>query len=201
MTTTATAQPAQRLCGTCGNWKPSTEFRRYRKFSPQLRPQCNDCRNSENHLKRQHKRRREFTKSMTAIARARDLNRLFSLLEVLFHRYGGYRGFVAELVHWQRTAPHGSTLQGRIIQATMQMMMLVDEVQREIEEKKARDREEHYWRMSDEELKAEHQRRIRECTKQMIAECPALAVKAAHELGWTVIPPEDGSDDSPDSGD
>ena len=93
----STAPAATRLCTTCWQERPITQFRRRHRGSDARHRQCRFCYNEYMRRYRTGRRRKEIAKF------AREVNRnpfrpraVTALCNLMFRRFGGVEGFVEE---------------------------------------------------------------------------------------------------------
>lgn len=186
--------PQMRLCGSCGKLRSVEKFTRYRKGEAALRPSCKVCRNEDLRLQRKRRRLHKFKKAMTAIGRIRQADKLFALLEIVYTQYGGLRQFAMEIMHWHeyaRKGKRGSLLAGKIGVATLQMMIIGMEEQERQRKAAEKEHEEEYSYLTYDEYIREKTETMFGMVKIRIHYHPEVAIRAALELGWEVIPPDD----------
>ncbi|HJN12876.1 MAG TPA: hypothetical protein QF564_29640 [Pirellulaceae bacterium] len=171
-----------KTCRCCFEAQPVTEFRRKRKNSEDRHGQCRLCFNREMSERRKAMRRRKvctYVREVQAVKRDRD--RVIVLTEELTRGLGGMETIVAlfKEVYEEALAANRSFTAFRVLKTVLDLSIVADELRRE-----------QLTSLSDEEFEEVRRRAIRD----EISENPALAIVAAHELGWMIIPPDEDKD-------
>ncbi len=168
-----------KTCRCCFEAQPVTEFRLKRKNSEDRHGQCRRCFNREMSERRKAMRRRKvctYVRDVQAVKRDRD--RVIVLTRELASRLGGIETIVAlfKEVYEEAKAAGRHFTAFRVLKTVLDLSIVTDALSRErISE------------MSSEDLDAELMRG----SISAFQENPHLAVLAAHQLGWTVIPPNE----------
>jgi len=166
-----------RFCEQCCEFRPLTEFRRRSRAGTGRMHQCRQCHNQSERMRREKRRAKRERSSvatwLTRIKNERSNARLEFLIGAMLHQFGGMENYVAAYADYHRHAmQQGEFAAYRCLQSLFRLLEL-----REAKEPDPYD-------MTDEEL--EHY--LAEQTKAAIRLQPELAVAAAKELGWSVIP-------------
>lgn len=173
-----------RFCNGCQTTRPIEEFRLFRKGGSQRTTQCNVCHRIAERERRRHQRalaeRAEFRKHLTRINRAQP-DELNELCAGILTRFGGVEGVMARLVSAHDSAKPGSPAK---VRCALTMLKVV-QASADAEQKRMKRFEEDVSRMSDEELEQAMKERLR----AMVEGDPSLAIEAAVEVGWRVVPP------------
>jgi hypothetical protein len=174
--------PAEtRLCCDCLEVKPSTEFRRRLRTGQARLGQCRACHNLAERLRRAQRRRawrdQRVAAFVTQLKNARSDNHVRLLCNLMLYRFGGLQGFVnawlQQLGRVQRDQP-GSKKSLDFFQAVVRMIEFSDSTRPNVTG------------LTDEDL----QRELEAETRRLIDAHPELAVQAAGQIGWTIIPPD-----------
>ena len=175
-------QQETKLCSRCAHELPISSFRRKYKDRPRLvSPECNRCRNRLARLKTRKLHKRQLSKCLTQLEHAESIERVAGILDTMIRHFGGPEGFAKA---WKQTledcgrSPRTAGFGAKSMMALVQMMQFVERHQAESRTTLET--------MTPEEFNQAADRMVLE----MIAKNPAIAVKAACRLGWTVIPPE-----------
>jgi hypothetical protein len=169
-----------RLCQHCLATKPAAEFRRRSPAGPARLRQCRPCHNRAERERRAGKRaRREHrltARALTRVKDERDNRRLEWLVGVLVREFGGMPGLVASWSAYHRRAMRAGGLAAvRCFQAIFRLLEYCESAQPDP------------GAMSDEEA----DRALLAHVEALIQQHPELALAAASELGWTVVPGDD----------
>jgi hypothetical protein len=173
--------PETRFCERCLHFRPVTEFRpRYRDGSARMKT-CNVCHAAAERERRASQRvsqdRRRMRQHFAAITEERYRQKVDLLAQVMLAEFGGLGGFLLAFQDYLADAKRrGGLANWRAIHATLRLM-----------ESAARHSSERVATMSEEELLAS----LRPHVRDLIAAHPEVAVCAAAELGWAVIPPDE----------
>ncbi|QDT51692.1 hypothetical protein Pan258_57840 [Symmachiella dynata] len=175
MTTTTTAPT--RLCEQCLTAKPISQFRRRTQSGSARLHQCRDCHNAYERArlsrKRQQRDDRRISKALTQIKNESNGKRLELLCAMLVRQFGGTEGFASAWFNFhQRAAERGQAAALRSFESVFRLLKYCDENRDEPAD------------LSDEDLR----KAVLEETKDLLRREPELAVAAAREIGWTVIP-------------
>lgn len=175
-----------KLCEHCLTIKPAAAFRRRSSSNAARFNQCRDCHNRAERARRAHQKtlhdRRKMASFLTQVKNEQDYDRLELLSRVMLDEFGGVQGFVnAWSDYYQRAMERGGFGALRCIESVLRLMQYCEE--------KVPDA----CQLSDAEL----QEAMIEQTKAIIQDQPELAVAAAAELGWTVIPPSSPTSSNP----
>ncbi|MCO6458601.1 MAG: hypothetical protein J5I93_25115 [Pirellulaceae bacterium] len=187
----STIAPAEKICSGCGRLLPLRLFRFRKRELNDRHAECGSCHN-------------ERMKRRTAKTRQTDLNQL--LMDV--NRNGGLRryrrvealataaiarfGGLDRLVRLWREVTEQAHDQGKphVAVRSLEALGHLLTVAAKSQEAAAQETRDELAQMSDAEL---HEAELR-AVRLAIREQPELAVAAALELGWTVVPPEDCGD-------
>ena len=167
-----------KTCTTCFHERSISEFRRRWKDNEERHTVCRECYNAEQRERQRARRgRRVCTYVKEMVAAKRDANKVVALTSRLFSDLNGLEAVVSSikgaLENAQAAGRHATVF--RIYKMLMDMLIVSDQLRRE-----------QLSSLSDQELEELRRREIRD----EISENPALAIVAAHELQWTIIPPE-----------
>jgi len=175
----ATTIDDTRLCRDCLRVKPITEFRRrYRGESTRLH-RCRSCHNESERIRRVERRVERnndtIAKFVTRLKNAQTPKQVELLCGAMIQRFGGMEGLFAAWVRQVEAAQSAQPGSKKVLdfyQAIFRMIEYCNSGQRDLAE------------ISDEDLQGE----IMESCKQLIRQHPEVAVEAAEQIGWTVIP-------------
>ena len=167
-----------RFCEQCVSVKPLAEFRRRSRNGSARLNQCRECHNQSERKRRATKRskhdHRRMAKYLTQLKNERSNARVELLLGVMIEQFGGTQGFLAAWSDYHHRAMHqGGFAAFRCFQSVARLMQFCEQNHADPGE------------LSDEEL----EQTIMDHTKHLIQQNPVLAVAAADQIGWTVIPP------------
>ncbi len=171
-----------KTCTACFERQPITEFRRRRRNSEDRQTQCRRCTNKAESARRKAIRRRKVcTYARDVLAAKRNRGRVVALTEQLASKIGGIEKIGALF----KEALDGARAAGRHYTVLQLLRTILDLtiVSGQLEREQVR-------QMSDEDLQAE----LLRGSIRAVQENPHLAVLAAHQLGWTVIPPDEVKD-------
>lgn len=125
-------------------------------------------------MKRDHRRMATF---LTELKNEPSNDRLEILAGVMFRQFGGMQGFVAAWGdYYQHAMEQGGFAAYRCFATVIRLLKYCEETRPDPDE------------LSDEEL--EHE--LSESVERWVSEHPEVAVAAADQIGWTVIPPDEG---------
>ncbi len=175
-TITSTSAP-MRLCEQCLTAKPISQFRRRTQSGSARLHQCRDCHNAYERArlarKRQQRDDRRVSKALTQIKNESNSKRLELLCAMLVQQFGGTEGFAAAWFNFHcRAANRGQAAALRSFKAISRLLKYSEENRDDPGD------------LSDEDL----ERAVLDETKELILREPELAVAAAEQIGWTVIP-------------
>jgi len=167
-----------KLCELCVSVKPFTEFRRRSRNGSARLNQCRQCHNTAERERRSGKRTRHnhrlMAKCLTKVKNEQNNDRLELLCGFMFDQFGGLEGFTAAWCDYRRRAmQQGGYAAFRVFQSLFRLAEYCDANRPDMSA------------LSDEQL----QQAWEENTKELIQQHPELAVTAADQIGWTVIPP------------
>jgi hypothetical protein len=168
---------ATKVCTKCFRVRPLSEFRRIRSGQERRHPQCRDCRNEYERGRAKRQRDKAVYKYADAVrTNEDDARKLLAATREIFERFRGLEGFgKAWQAAYREAEREGKTyLCVRMLEATMYLTATASELQQE-----------NTRTMSDEDLQASVLRN----TAVLIRRFPQIAVEAARELGWQVVPP------------
>ena len=168
-----------KLCEYCLTVKPITEFRRRYRDGTERMNECRTCHNESERMRRAHRRTsRDNDAIKQFVTRLKNTHRpeqIELLCGAMIRRLGGLQSlFVAWVrqVEAAQSAQPGSKKVLDFYQAIFRMIEYCNSGRRDLAE------------ISDEDLQGE----IMESCKQLIRQHPEVAVEAAEQIGWTVIP-------------
>jgi len=175
----ATTIDDTRLCRDCLRVKPISEFRRrYRGESTRLH-RCRSCHNESERIRRVERRVERnndtIAKFVTQLKNAQTPKQVELLCGAMIQRFGGVEELFAAWVQQfeaARVAQPGSKKVLDFYQAILRMIEYCDANRPNLAE------------VSDHDLEDE----IIEGCKQLIRQHPEVAIDAAEQIGWTVIP-------------
>lgn len=175
-----TAADTTRLCEQCLTAKPINQFRRRTQSGSARLHQCRDCHNAYERArlarKRQQRNDGRISKALTQIKNESNSKRLEVLCAMFVQHFGGTEGFTEAWFDFHnRVADRGQAAALRSFEAVFRLLKYCDEHRDEPAD------------IGDEEL----EEAVLEETKELILREPELAVAAAREIGWTVIPATD----------
>jgi hypothetical protein len=180
-----------KVCRTCRTPKPLDDFRRRAKDKEARLNQCRSCHREAERCRRAEKRSRRAGDEIELFAKAVWRGRMHAeaapLLALLYEKFGGAIGFAEEFWTTYQQAPPGSNRRVRLLLAFIRLNEL--DYPRQEAERKARATK--YNLMTDEELEQEQNALILGLLPRLIAAKPELAIWAADQLGWQVIPPDE----------
>lgn len=95
-----------RLCNTCLEEKPITEFRLRSRNGSDRQKQCRECHNQSERLrlnaKRNRHNQREIGKNLTRLSRAYTEAQVLQTCSQMLKQFGGLEGFLQEMIEYQR---------------------------------------------------------------------------------------------------
>ena len=174
---------SSRRCTKCHIWQPITSFRFRNRRTGTRHAVCTSCAVQMDRLRRQKKRASTFSHWVTEIRqeirRDHSAAALAEAISAMIDRCGGVDRFVER---WVEAVDFASRA-GRWSSVLRQYAFVVDGL-RVVQELLPRLAD-----LTDEQLDECRNRTV----MQLIQKHPAVAVWAAHCLGWQVIPPEKSS--------
>ncbi len=172
-----------RICAVCGNRKPLSQFRRMARDSDKRGYQCNDCHSERERARRKRQRAKRRGQAVDRFAKSAVLTqnprRLVATGEAALRRFGGMDKLASLLYERFHKVEAGSTKQLLLGLSVMRM----NAFDQELRATKADDEYSKY--VTDEDI----ERNLRHAVADFIRDCPAVAISAAEEAGWTIIPP------------
>lgn len=177
-----------KFCTDCSEFRPITEFRLRRRNASARMCQCNRCHNENERCRRANRNTDRESQSvrwhLERVRKAGTHENIERLVGEMLVDFGGVQGFAESwrscLDIWSKK---GATLRLKSYLTILHLMVYCEEKR---EQKQQADSDE-LKEMSDEELKQSMFRSIMEIIKKD----PEIALAAAMELGWQVIPPTD----------
>ena len=172
--------PSTKLCTTCWETKPVTDFRRAKRGSDKLRRNCRTCYNSYMRQFRREKRHKTVTSLVRQMVRPSTRTReVKAIVTIMIQHLGGLERFTQT---WKealdaavRTGDHRFSLQHFF--AVCRLVQFVGEM----ESKQQTPVDD----LTDKDIEQE----LSQLVRQQVAADPTMAVGALAELGWKVVPP------------
>src|SRR5262245_40623378 len=172
-----------RLCRQCGDEYPVDHFRRKRREGERRETTCRDCHRVN---MRAWRRSRSEAALKRFVKRAPNQlldRRLRALADATLRRFGGVESLSKVLVNTAKDIRAARPCDPLPLQSAMAVLRLHEYVASRREEDEAPEQDS-YRGLSIEETKA----RIRQSSIDLIRKEPQIAVAAAEQLGWTVVP-------------
>ncbi len=174
-----------RICPHCLRFLLITEFRRRSRQGAARMSKCRECHNRAERERRAAQRHREqqrsLGKALTRLGNEQDAKRAALLLRSIVGQFGGLEHLA---LLWRQNYEHsqpGSYRRFRSLQALVTLAGAADTVPPEDDDPLDPTK------MSEPELLDS----LDDQMKRMIAERPEIAVAAAADIGWCVIPPRE----------
>lgn len=193
----STAVEAEKICSACGRLLPVRLFRVRCRASGVRHNECGRCHNDQRNRRAARKRQKDLSQLLQDVNRNGSLRRypkVEALATAAIARFGG----LDRLVRLWRQVTEQAHEQGKphVAVRSLEALGHLLTVAARSEQIAAQETREALAQMSDQELREAELRAV----KLAIWEQPELAVAAAVELGWVVIPASDTGDERTDAG-
>ena len=169
----------QRFCESCARWQAITEFRKRRQSDSARMRQCRQCHNRSERERRAKSRlksdRKQVGSFLIELKNEESNDRIRMLCNRMVLQFGGFQGFVNAWTDYQQQAiESGGFPAFRCFAAMFRLLEYCSESNSKMDQ------------LTDQELQYE----LVVSVRSLLIEQPELAILAAQELGWTLIPPE-----------